>query len=250
MCYGGVCVGRSFGARAAQSHGRGTTARGGRRAVACHRRSPAGGGVGAAAGAGPLGASGARRGWVGAGGRRVAGRARGGAVGYGRSAVRGVLDTSVFIAGEQGRELAVERLPEEAAISVVTLAELELGVHLAVAEEVRGRRLRSVQAARATYVALPVDEAVASAFAELVAIARRAGHRPKVQDTWIAATARAHGVAVYTQDRHFDQLAGGGVMVERPGGSLRRPVTTKLAERELALLLRDGLFGRLDVEVR
>jgi predicted nucleic acid-binding protein len=117
------------------------------------------------------------------------------------------LDTSVFIAGEQGRELAADRLPEEAAISVVTLAELELGVHMAAAEEVRGRRLRTLQAARETYVALPVDEAVASAFAELVAIARRAGRRPKVQDTWIAATARAHGAAVYSQDSDFDELA-------------------------------------------
>ena len=121
--------------------------------------------------------------------------------------MRGLLDTSVFVADEQGRELAADRLPEEAAISVVTLAELELGVHMAAAEDVRGRRLRTLQSTRATYAALAVDEAVASAFAELVATARTAGRRPKVQDTWIAATARAHGVAVYTQDDDFDALA-------------------------------------------
>ena len=121
--------------------------------------------------------------------------------------MRGLLDTSVFIAGEQGRELATNRLPDEAAVSVVTLAELELGVQLAASEEARGRRLRTLRAAQATYVALPVDEAVASAFAELVATARRAGRRPKIQDTWIAATARAHRVAVYTQDRDFADLA-------------------------------------------
>jgi predicted nucleic acid-binding protein len=121
--------------------------------------------------------------------------------------VRGLLDTSVFIADEQGRELATSRLPDEAAISVVTLAELELGVHLAGSEDARGRRLRTLQATQGTYVALPVDEGVASAFAELVALARRAGRRPKVQDAWIAATARAHAVAVYTQDRDFDDLA-------------------------------------------
>jgi predicted nucleic acid-binding protein len=112
----------------------------------------------------------------------------------------------VFIADEQSRPLAAERLPDEAAISVVTLAELELGVHLASSETARGQRLRTLQAAQATYVALPVDAAVASAFAELVATARRAGRRPKVQDTWIAATARAHAVAVYTQDSDFDEL--------------------------------------------
>jgi predicted nucleic acid-binding protein len=121
--------------------------------------------------------------------------------------VRGLLDTSVFIADEQKRELASGRLPDEAAISVVTLAELQLGVHMADAEELRARRLRTLQSAQAIYVALPIDEAVASAFAELVATARRAGHRPKVQDTWIAATARAHAVAVYTQDSDFDELA-------------------------------------------
>ena len=120
--------------------------------------------------------------------------------------MRGLLDTSVFIADEQGRELAGDRLPEEAAISVITLAELELGVHMAASEAVRGRRLRTLQATRSTYVALPIDEAVASAFAELVATARRAGRRPKVRDTWIAATALAAGVAVYTQDGDFDEL--------------------------------------------
>jgi predicted nucleic acid-binding protein len=121
--------------------------------------------------------------------------------------VRGLLDTSVFIADEEGRQLASDRLPDEAAISVVTLAELELGVHMADSEAVRGRRLRTLQATQSTYVALPVDAAVASAFAELVATARRAGRRPKVQDTWIAATARAAGVAVYTRDSDFDGLS-------------------------------------------
>jgi predicted nucleic acid-binding protein len=120
--------------------------------------------------------------------------------------LRGILDTSVFIAGEGERPLAVERLPDEAAVSVVTLAELQLGVHMAVDVGVRAKRLETLRAVQATYVALPIDEAVAAAFAELVATARRAGHRPKVQDTWIAATARANAAAVYTQDRDFDDL--------------------------------------------
>jgi predicted nucleic acid-binding protein len=118
-----------------------------------------------------------------------------------------MLDTSVFIADEQGRPLATTHLPDEAAISVVTLAEPELGIHLASSEAVRSQRLRTLRATQVTYVALPIDDAVASAFAELVAVARRAGRKPKVQDTWIAATARVHGVPVYTQDADFDDLA-------------------------------------------
>jgi predicted nucleic acid-binding protein len=120
--------------------------------------------------------------------------------------VKGVLDTSVFIAGEQRRDLKADLLPDHAAISVVTLAELALGVHVAASDDTRGRRLRTLQAAQATYVALPIDETVASVFAELVATARRAGRRPRIQDTWIAATARAHEVAVYTQDDDLDDL--------------------------------------------
>ena len=33
--------------------------------------------------------------------------------------MRGILDTSVFIADEQGRALARERLPDEVAVSVI-----------------------------------------------------------------------------------------------------------------------------------
>ena len=56
--------------------------------------------------------------------------------------------------------------------------------------------------------ALPVDRTVASAFAELVAASRREGRRPRVQAAWIAATARAHEVAVYSHDANFDGLPG------------------------------------------
>jgi predicted nucleic acid-binding protein len=120
--------------------------------------------------------------------------------------VKGVLDTSVFIAGEQGRPLDEDLLPDEAAVSVITLAELELGVHLATTGGVRAQRIATLVAVQSTYVPLPVDGAVASAFAEIVAAARVAGAKARVQNAWIAATAKAHGVAVYTQDADFDGL--------------------------------------------
>ena len=126
--------------------------------------------------------------------------------------MRGLIDTSVFIADEQGRALAIDRLPDEWAVSVVTLAELELGVHMAGSEEIRARRLRTLHAVRSTYVSLPIDEKVASSFAAIVAAARAAGRRAKVQDAWIAASAHAHEVAVYTQDDDFDAF---GVHVVR-----------------------------------
>ena len=121
---------------------------------------------------------------------------------------RGLLDTSVFIAREQRRDLVFADLPDEAAISVVTLAELGAGVHLADDAKVRAQRLATLVAAQSSYLALPIDSDVAAGFAELAATAHRAGRRPKIQDTWIAATARVHEIAVYTQDNDFDDLPG------------------------------------------
>jgi predicted nucleic acid-binding protein len=114
---------------------------------------------------------------------------------------RGLLATSVFIAQETGRARA--SLPAMAALSVISLAELHLGVLLTEDPHVRAQRLRTLSSVDALFEPLPVDAAVARTFAELVAEARRQGRRPKIMDTWIAATAVTHGLPVYTQDEDF-----------------------------------------------
>lgn len=114
---------------------------------------------------------------------------------------RGLLDTSVFVAQEQDRALG--SLPETAAISGVTIAELHLGVLMAGDAGIRAVRLRTLSAVTAMFDPLPIDAAIARTFAELVAEARRRGARPKIMDTWIAATALAHGLPVYSQDEDF-----------------------------------------------
>jgi predicted nucleic acid-binding protein len=120
------------------------------------------------------------------------------------SGQRGVLDTSVFIAKETGRSLA--ELPDAAAVSVITLAELHLGVLMAQGSAVRARRLRTLTMVQNTFEPLPIDPEVARTFAELVAEARRYRKRPKIMDTWIAATAVAHDIPVYTQDEDFAEI--------------------------------------------
>jgi predicted nucleic acid-binding protein len=117
------------------------------------------------------------------------------------AARRGLLDTSVFIAQETGRPLGT--LPEEAAISVITVAELRLGVLMADDPDVRAQRLRTLTNVEGLFEPLPINSAVAGAFAELVAEARRQGRRPKIMDTWIAATAVEHDLMVFTQDNDF-----------------------------------------------
>lgn len=114
----------------------------------------------------------------------------------------GLLDTSVFIAREAGRPLDITALPDESGVSAVTIAELRLGVLQAADDTTRSRRLSTLAAAQ-RLAPLPVDEQVAAAWALLRRQLRLAGLRMEVNDSWIAATAIAHGLAVVTQDQGF-----------------------------------------------
>jgi predicted nucleic acid-binding protein len=119
---------------------------------------------------------------------------------------RAVLDTSVLIAREQGRPLA-HPLPDDVAVSVVSIAELELGVLMARDAETRGRRLRTLSEVRLVAGALPIDERTASAYARLAANVLAEGRKPRLHDTWIAATALANDAEVWTQDADFSDFA-------------------------------------------
>ena len=117
----------------------------------------------------------------------------------------GLLDTSVFVARESGRPLAA--LPDEGRVSVVTVAELRIGVLVAEDPAIRARRMRTLSAVEALDP-LPVDDGAARAFAEIVADGRRRGRRPRILDALIAATAVSHGMPVYTQDSDFEEMVG------------------------------------------
>jgi predicted nucleic acid-binding protein len=119
--------------------------------------------------------------------------------------VTGLLDTSVFVARESGRLLA--SLPDEGLVSVITVAELRIGVLVAVDASVRAQRLATLSEVEALEP-LPVDDPAARAFAEIVADSRRRGKRPRILDALIAATARSRDMPVYTQDADFDDMVG------------------------------------------
>lgn len=118
---------------------------------------------------------------------------------------RGLADTSVFIADESERPLDAAALPDELAVSIVTIGELRAGVLAAEDLAVRDRRLRTLVAALALDP-VPIDEAVAECWARLRIALRDAGKRMPVNDSWIAATAIALGVPVVTQDDDFPEL--------------------------------------------
>lgn len=118
---------------------------------------------------------------------------------------RGLADTSVFIADESERPLDAAVLPDELAVSIVTIGELRAGVLAAGDLAVRDRRLRTLVAALALDP-VPIDGAVAESWARLRIALRDAGKRMPVNDSWIAATAIALGVPVVTQDDDFPKL--------------------------------------------
>jgi predicted nucleic acid-binding protein len=120
---------------------------------------------------------------------------------------RGLLDTSVLIAIESGRPLRTEAMPNTTAISVVTKAELRVGIFAAEDIETRDRRLQTFELAN-RIVALPVDEAVSRVWAQMRAYVRASGRKAKTNDMWIAATAAAHEIPVLTQGGDFDALNG------------------------------------------
>jgi predicted nucleic acid-binding protein len=120
---------------------------------------------------------------------------------------RGLLDTSVFIATESGRDIKVESLPDEAAMSVVTMAELHAGVLAARDTATRVRRMATVDALRHVEV-LPVDADAAQVWAQLRVQLSEQGRRINVNDLWIAATAVSRGLPVYTQDDDLAAVEG------------------------------------------
>ncbi len=91
-------------------------------------------------------------------------------------------------------------------MSVVTLGELRLGVVSASHDpDTAARRLATYELAR-QFEPLPIDETVSDAWALLVAKLRANGRKAPINDTWIAATAIAHGLPIVTQDSDYDQM--------------------------------------------
>lgn len=120
---------------------------------------------------------------------------------------RALADTSVFVALEHDRPRR-HKVPEEVQVSVVTVAELQLGVLMADDAATRATRLKTLTYVEATFEPVPVDAMAAREWARLVAHCRLARRRVPVNDLWIAASAIARDMPVLTQDADYDGIPG------------------------------------------
>ncbi|MBC7462360.1 MAG: PIN domain-containing protein [Thermoleophilia bacterium] len=124
-----------------------------------------------------------------------------------------LIDTSVFVALEQGRIVA--DLPEDRPwqVSVVTIGELHRGVIAATDDGIRAQRLATYREVIEHFEPVPIDETVAITWGEyehLAAVQRRSTGEA---DSWIAATAATHGLTLVTQNRGFEWFPDLDVLV-------------------------------------
>jgi predicted nucleic acid-binding protein len=113
---------------------------------------------------------------------------------------RGLLDTSVVIELDR---IAATSLPEEVAVSALTLAELAAGPHATRDLVERARRQERLQRVEATFAALPFDAKAARAYGRICAAIMVKGRKARGRravDLLIAATAIAEGLPLYTLD--------------------------------------------------
>lgn len=113
---------------------------------------------------------------------------------------RGIIDTSVVIDLEL---IDPADLPEEFAVSAVTMAELAAGPHATRDPAERAKRQDRLQRAEATFDPVPVDGTVARAYGRIYAAVASAGRKARGRralDLLIAATALAAGLPLYTRN--------------------------------------------------
>lgn len=127
----------------------------------------------------------------------------------------GLLDTSVVIDWDNPEVSAA--LPEEAAICAITIAELSAGPHLSSTSAEAARRQARLQQLEATFEPIPFDVAAARSYGQVVAAVVETGrsHRRRIADLLVAATAHAHGLALYT--RNPDDFTELGSLIEVVG---------------------------------
>jgi predicted nucleic acid-binding protein len=118
-----------------------------------------------------------------------------------------ILDTnglSALAAGEPKLELLLRRA-DDVAVPVVVLGEYKYGVQQS---RYRLRHERWLREFLVGHRVLAVDEGTTEHYAAIRGELKRRGRPIPVNDLWIAAVARQHGMPLLSRDKHFDVVPG------------------------------------------
>lgn len=113
---------------------------------------------------------------------------------------RGIIDTSVVVDLEL---IDPAQLPEELAVTAITMAELTAGPHATDDRDERARRQDRLQRAEAAFDPIPFDTEAARAYGRIFATVVANGRKPRgarAVDLLIAATAAANSLPLYTRN--------------------------------------------------
>jgi predicted nucleic acid-binding protein len=118
-----------------------------------------------------------------------------------------ILDTNALSAMADGDPHLEEVLlrASELAIPVIVLGEYRYGI---AASRFRSRYEKWLKELLAACRVLRVDEATATGYALIRGELKRSGRPIPSNDSWIAALARQHSLAVVSRDEHFDFVTG------------------------------------------
>jgi predicted nucleic acid-binding protein len=118
----------------------------------------------------------------------------------------GLLDTSLVVDWHDPSVVAA--LPDEMAISAISVAELAAGPLLATTPLEAAKRQARLQEVESRLEPIPFDGAAARSYRLIVAAVVREGRRPRTRfaDLLIAATAHANHLDLYS--RNADDFAG------------------------------------------
>ena len=112
----------------------------------------------------------------------------------------GLLDTSVVIDWHDPQVLSA--LPDQIAVSAITLAELVAGPLLAASPVEAAKRQIRLQEVESRFEPIPFDGAAVRSYGLIVAAVVSGGRKPRsrLADLLIAATAHAHHLDLYSRN--------------------------------------------------
>ena len=115
-----------------------------------------------------------------------------------------LIDTNAYGLVRRGdeRAIAVIRNAQSIGLSTIVIGELLAGFACGSQYRRNIAELYEFIASPAVEI-LPVDHDTAVSYSEIYAQLRVAGKPIPTNDLWLAATAKQHGLAVFTYDKHF-----------------------------------------------